>query len=52
MRHDARIARLGRVVVAANRRQTIFFEPADDAIYRDLLAERCRKARRVKRVNG
>jgi putative transposase len=27
-----------------NRRQTIFFEPADYALYRDLLAERCRKA--------
>jgi hypothetical protein len=27
-----------------NRRQTIFFAPADYALYRDLLAERCRKA--------
>ena len=27
-----------------NRRQKIFFEPSDYALYRDLLAERCRKA--------
>jgi hypothetical protein len=26
------------------RRQKIFFEPSDDALYRVLLAERCRKA--------
>jgi REP-associated tyrosine transposase len=47
------MARLGRIVAAGfphhvtqrgNRRQTIFFEPADYALYRDLLAERCRKA--------
>jgi len=47
------MSRLGRIVAAGfphhvtqrgNRRQTIFFEPADYALYRDLLAERCRKA--------
>jgi REP element-mobilizing transposase RayT len=47
------MARLGRIVAAGfphhvtqrgNRRQTIFFEPADYALYRDLLAERCHKA--------
>jgi putative transposase len=47
------MARLGRIVAAGfprhvtqrgNRRQTVFFEPADYALYRDLLAERCRKA--------
>jgi putative transposase len=47
------MARLGRIVAAGfphhvtqrgNRRQTIFFEPSDYALYRDLLAERCRKA--------
>ena len=47
------MARLGRIVAAGfphhvtqrgNRRQPIFFEPADHALYRDLLAERCRKA--------
>jgi putative transposase len=53
MPHDAGMARLGRIVAAGfphhvtqrgNRRQTVFFEPADYALYRDLLAERCRKA--------
>src|SRR3984893_14996616 len=53
MPHDVRVARLGRIIAAGfphhvtqrgNRRQTIFFEPADYALYRDLLAERCRKA--------
>ena len=53
MPHDVGMARLGRIVAAGfphhvtqrgNRRQTIFFEPADYALYRDLLAERCRKA--------
>jgi putative transposase len=47
------MARLGRVVVPGfphhvtqrgNRRQQVFFEPSDYALYRDLLAERCRKA--------
>jgi putative transposase len=47
------MARLRRFVAAGfphhvtqrgNRRQTIFFEPADYAVYRDLLAERCHKA--------
>jgi putative transposase len=47
------MARLGRIVAAGfphhvtrreDRRQAIFFEPADYALYRDLLAERCRKA--------
>jgi putative transposase len=47
------MARLGRIVAAGfphhvtqrgNRRQAIFFEAADYALYRDLLAERCRKA--------
>jgi putative transposase len=32
------------VTQRGNRRQTVFFEPADYALYRDLLAERCRKA--------
>jgi putative transposase len=53
MPHDIGMARLGRIVAAGfphhvtqrgNRRQTVFFEPADYALYRDLLAERCRKA--------
>jgi putative transposase len=53
MLHGICMARLGRIVAAGfphhvtqrgNRRQTIFFEPADYALYRDLLAERCRKA--------
>src|ERR1700736_2443259 len=53
MLDNVRMARLGRIVAAGfphhvtqrgNRRQTIFFEPADYALYRDLLAERCRKA--------
>jgi putative transposase len=53
MPHDVRMARLGRIVGAGfphhvtqrgNRRQPIFLEPADYALYRDLLAERCRKA--------
>jgi hypothetical protein len=61
MPRDARMARLGRIVAAgfphhvtqrSNRRQTIFFEPADDALYRGLLAKRRRKARREKRVTG
>jgi len=47
------MARIGRIVVPGfphhvtqrgNRRQQIFFEPSDYALYRDLLAERCRKA--------
>src|ERR1700674_5875125 len=53
MPHDAGMARLRRIVAAGfphhvtqrgNRRQTIFFEPADYALYRDLLAERYRRA--------
>lgn len=49
----AAIARLARVIVPGfphhvtqrgNRRQPIFFEDGDYAHYRDLLAERCRKA--------
>jgi putative transposase len=61
MPHDARMARLGRIVAAGfphhvtqcgNRRQTIFFERADYALCRGLLAERCRKARRENRVTG
>jgi hypothetical protein len=52
MPHEVRMARLGRIVAAGfphqvtqrgNRRQTIFFESADYALYRDLLAERCRE---------
>jgi hypothetical protein len=44
MPHHIRMARLGRIVAAGfphhitqrgNRRQTIFFEPADYALYRD-----------------
>ena len=47
------MARIGRIVVPGfphdvtqrgNRRQPVFFEPADFALYRDLLAERCAKA--------
>ncbi len=47
------MARLARIVVPGlphhvtqrgNRRQKIFFEDGDYALYRDLLAERCRKA--------
>jgi putative transposase len=47
------MARLARIVVPGhphhvtqrgNRRQPIFFEPSDYALYRDLLAEQCRKA--------
>jgi putative transposase len=47
------MARIGRIVVPdfphhviqrGNRRQQVFFEPSDYALYRDLLAERCRKA--------
>jgi putative transposase len=47
------MARLGRIVFPGfphhvtqrgNRRQTVFFEPSDYALYRDLFAERCRKA--------
>jgi len=47
------MARIGRIVVPdfphhvtqrGNRRQTVFFESSDYALYRDLLAERCRKA--------
>jgi putative transposase len=53
MLQDHRMARLGRIVAAGfphhvtqrgNRREAIFFGPADYALYRDLLAERCRKA--------
>jgi putative transposase len=45
------MARLSRVVIPdiphhvtqrGNRRQALFTEPGDDALYRDLLAERCR----------
>jgi hypothetical protein len=52
-RHHARMARIGRIVVPGfshhvtqrgSRRQPVFFEPPDYALYRDLLAERCRKA--------
>jgi hypothetical protein len=35
---------------AGNRRQSILFEPADDALYRDMLAERC--WRREKQAMG
>jgi putative transposase len=61
MPRDTRMVRLGRIVAAGfphhviqhgNRRQRIFFEPADDARYRGLLAKRRRKARREKRVTG
>jgi putative transposase len=47
------MARIGRIVVPGfphhvtqrgNRRQPVFFEPGDFALYRDLLAERCIKA--------
>jgi len=47
------MARIGRIVVAGfphhvtqrgNRRQTVFFEPSDYALYGDLVAERCRRA--------
>jgi putative transposase len=47
------MARLARIVIPGhphhvtqrgNRRQPIFFEPSDYALYRDLLAEHCRKA--------
>ena len=47
------MARLARIVVPGhphhvtqrgNRRQPVFFEPTDYALYRDLLAEQCRKA--------
>src|SRR5258705_11479499 len=47
------MARIGRIVVPGfphhvtqrgNRRQPVFFEPSDYQLYRDLLAERCRKA--------
>ena len=47
------MARIGRIVVPGlshhvtqrgNRRQRVFFEPADFALYRDLLAERCARA--------
>src|SRR5947209_9293779 len=47
------MARIGRIVVPGfphhvtqrgNRRQQVFFEPADYALYRDLLAEYCLKA--------
>jgi hypothetical protein len=48
------MARLARIVVPGhphhvtqrgNRRQPIFFEPSDYAIYCDMLSEQCRKAR-------
>ncbi len=47
------MARIGRIIIPGfphhvtqrgNRRQQVFFEPSDYALYRDLLAERCRKA--------
>jgi putative transposase len=47
------MTRIGRIVIPGfphhviqrgNRRQQVFFEPSDYALYRDLLAERCRKA--------
>jgi putative transposase len=47
------MARLARIVVPGNphhvtqrgnRRQRVFFQPSDYALYRDLLAEQCRKA--------
>jgi putative transposase len=47
------MARIGRIVVPGfphhvtqrgNRRRQIFFEQSDYALYRDLLAERCRTA--------
>jgi putative transposase len=47
------MARLARIVVPdhphhvtqrGNRRQPVFFEPSDYVLYRDLLAEHCRKA--------
>jgi putative transposase len=47
------MARIGRIVIPgfphhvtqrSNRRQQVFFEPCDYALYRDLLEERCRKA--------
>src|SRR5574338_230484 len=47
------MARIGRIVVPGlphhvtqrgNRRQRVFFESGDFALYRDLLAERCAKA--------
>src|SRR6266851_1016149 len=47
------MARIGRIVVPGfphhvsqrgNRRQPVFVEPSDYQLYRDLLAERCRKA--------
>jgi putative transposase len=48
---DCGMARLSRIVIAdtphhvtqrGNRRQALFTEPGDYALYRDLLAERCR----------
>ena len=47
------MSRLARLIVPGfprhvtqrgNRRAPVFFEDADYALYRDLLAERCRKA--------
>jgi putative transposase len=47
------MTRIGRIVIPGfphhvtqrgNRRQQVFFDPSDDALYRDLLAEHCRKA--------
>jgi len=47
------MVRLARIVIPGlphhvtrrgNRRQPIFWDDGDDALYRDLLAERCRKA--------
>ena len=47
------MARIGRIVVPGfphhvtqrgNRRQPVFFEPSDCQLYRDLLAEHCRRA--------
>src|SRR5919197_2934683 len=47
------MARIGRIVIPGvphhvtqrgNRRQQVFFESSDYTLYRDVLAERCRKA--------
>jgi putative transposase len=47
------MARIARIVVPGlphhvtqrgNRRETIFFEPSDYELYRDLLSAACRKA--------
>jgi hypothetical protein len=53
------MTRIGRIVIPGfphhvtqrgNRRQQVFFEPSDYALYRDLLAECCRKAADSSRV--